>query len=66
MLTAAPPPVGRKIYLSFTREADGAVIETQATVVWRAAGYWGRGGVMGVAFSASSIPELVDGFRREE
>ena len=49
--TAAPPPVGGLVTMKFSLSDDSAPIEADARIVWRAQGFRGRGGVMGLHFT---------------
>jgi len=45
-----PPEVGGQVQMRFQLRAEESPICATGTVVWRTAGFRGRGGVMGVHF----------------
>ncbi len=63
VLTLAPPGVGEKVELRLKLPGDPLVVT--AHVVWRAEGFRGRGGVLGLAFDSVSenpvLQQVVDG-----
>ena len=66
VLTLAPPGVGERVVLRLDLPGDPLVVN--AHVVWRAEGFRGRGGVMGLAFDSVSetpvLKQVVDGTLR--
>ena len=54
VLAAAPPEVGERVVLRFTLPTSPVPVVATAKVVWRAEGFRGRGGVMGLAFESVS------------
>jgi hypothetical protein len=54
VLAAAPPEVGERVVLRFQLPTSSLPIVCRAHVVWRAEGFRGRGGVMGLAFESVS------------
>ena len=65
VLTASPPQVGRTVALRFRLQPRGAEVRAEARVVWRSEGFGGRGGVMGVQFSALSRADEVAAYVEE-
>jgi hypothetical protein len=67
VLTLAPPGVGEKVVLRLDN-VPGEPLVVTARVVWRAEGFRGRGGVMGLAFDSVSespvLKQVVDGTLR--
>lgn len=64
VLTAGPPEVGTTVELRFELLPVTGAIEATGRVVWRTAGFGGRGGVMAIEFShvagASRISHFVE------
>lgn len=59
IVTAAPPPVGQQLELTFALPEHAPLVCRGARVVWRAVGHWGRGGVMGLAFADEQAEHAV-------
>lgn len=62
VVTAAPPKVGETLSLAFSVAEFASPVAAEGRVVWRSAGFGGRGGIMGVAFSRVSSPALLRAF----
>ena len=60
MQMAAPPDVGDEVAVRFRPRANDAEVQAVGTVVWRSAGFRGRGGVIGVQFArVEDVPALL-------
>lgn len=54
VLAAAPSEVGERVVVRFTLPTSPVPVVATARVIWRAEGFRGRGGVMGLAFESVS------------
>lgn len=54
VLTATPPGVGERVVLRLSLPVSNEPLIVTGRVVWRAEGFRGRGGVMGLAFDTVS------------
>ena len=59
VLTAAPPCTGSYVRLTLSLPEVAEPIAAEGRVVWRAAGFGGRGGVMGIEFAWVSASETL-------
>lgn len=62
VMTATPPSVGERVELRFDLPSALEPLVAQGRVVWRAEGFRGRGGVMGLAFDSVSGSQELDSF----
>ena len=65
VVTVSPPAVGATVSLRFRLQANGAEVRAIARVVWRAEGFRGRGGVVGVHFANVVGAEAIAAFVEE-
>lgn len=66
VLAAAPPEVGDRVVLRFQLPTSSPLVVASGRVVWRAEGFRGRGGVMGLAFESvnevAALGAFIDGY----
>ena len=62
VLAAAPPEVGERVVLRFNLPTSPVPVVANARVVWRAEGFRGRGGVLGLAFDSVSEVAALSAF----
>lgn len=62
VLTATPPSVGERVELRFDLPSSVETLIAKGRVVWRAEGFRGRGGVMGLAFDSVSAASDLESF----
>jgi hypothetical protein len=63
--TVSPPALGSTVMLRFCLRTGGEEIHAVARVVWRAEGFRGRGGVVGVHFTNIVGAEAIAAFVEE-